>query len=76
LKFAAPEAEGGVLTGKALEEGVTVHVGATRWAVFLVEPYQDGQTYPPIVQPSEVAAALASRRPELEARLNRRSAKD
>jgi hypothetical protein len=64
------------LTGQALEDGVTVHVGATRWAAFLVEPFQDGQAYPTVAQPAEVAATLANRRPGLEDRLNRRDARE
>ena len=54
------------LEGKALREGVRIHVGAQRFAFFVVEPA--GQTPPAgaVVLPSEVAAGQAARHPAIQ----------
>ena len=54
------------LDGKALREGVRVHVGAQRFAFFVVEPAGEAPPASPVVRPSEVAATQATRRPAIQ----------
>jgi hypothetical protein len=56
-----------VLSDEALGSGVTVHIGAQRFAFFVVSPGTDTALHGDVVAPSEVAAAQIGRLPEIRA---------
>ena len=54
------------LTGSALRDGVMVHVGAQRFAFFLLEPARDATPGDTVLRPSAVAAARSARLPAIQ----------
>lgn len=51
------------VTGAELAEGLTVHVGATRWGAFVLEPYTDGIATPrDVILPDAVLKAIEAGR--------------
>ncbi|MBT3289457.1 MAG: hypothetical protein HN380_19085, partial [Victivallales bacterium] len=54
------------LTGSALRDGVTVHVGAQRFAFFLLGPAREATPGDTVLRPSAVAAAKAARLPAIQ----------
>lgn len=50
------------LDAGALDGGVLLHVGAMRYAFFVLEPWREGADYGDPVRPREMAAALRARR--------------
>ena len=63
--FGAEDGEPGV-TGAALRDGIRVHVGAQRFAFFLLEPGRERPVGDTVVRPSDVAAAEAARLPAIQ----------
>lgn len=60
------------LTAEELGRGVLVHVGATRWAAFLIEPQSKAETIEAdLVRPAEVEKAMAARQTMLVEALER-----
>ena len=59
------------LSADELAEGLLVHVGATRWGAFLVEPYEEDKDYGTAVVPAKVNEVLEQRRAALEDELKR-----
>lgn len=67
--------EGSVaLSAEELAEGLLVHVGATRWGAFLVEPFQEDKDYGSAVLSGKVKEVLEQRRDGLEQSLTRSAA--
>ena len=62
------------LSAMELADGLLVHAGATRWAAFLVEPYEQGKDYGTAVLPTKVKEVMAQRRADHEAGLKRSAA--
>lgn len=54
------------LTARQLKEGVTIHVGALRWAFFVVEPYWKDSDYGKTISPEFMRQLLKKCLPEIE----------
>ncbi|MCK5802834.1 MAG: hypothetical protein KAI66_08380, partial [Lentisphaeria bacterium] len=54
------------LSGRTLRDGVQVHVGAQRFAFFLLEPADDATLGDTVLRPSAVAAAASARLPVIQ----------
>ena len=58
-----------VWTAGELRKGVTVHVGALRWAFFTLAPWQTGVDYGEVMTPARLEAGLKRHRKELQKNL-------
>lgn len=59
-------ADGGIaLSGVELGKGVMLHVGALRWAFFVVEPFRENVDYGKVITPEEMDATMAERLPTI-----------
>jgi hypothetical protein len=54
------------LTARQLKKGITVHVGALRWAFFVVEPYRKDAGYGEAISSKFMQQLLKKRLPEIE----------
>lgn len=54
------------LTGDMLQDGIRVHIGAQRFAFFLLEPVPDTPVADKVVRPSAVTAAQSARHPLIQ----------
>jgi hypothetical protein len=59
------------LSAAELEEGLLVHVGATRIAALLVEPHEEGKDYGTAVLPAKISEVMAQRRADHEEGMKR-----
>ena len=68
--FANSDGELG-LSAQELTDGIVVHVGATRWGAFLVEPFDSSKDYGVAVKPARIATIAKKRQATLEVALKR-----
>lgn len=54
------------LTAAQLKQGITVHVGALRWAFFTVEPYRKDINYGKVISPAFMRKLLKQRLPKIK----------
>lgn len=54
------------LSAKELQDGITVHIGALRFAFFIVEPYKAGTDYGTPVKTDDMKKLMNSRLPEIK----------
>ena len=55
------------LSSADLEKGILLHVGAIRYAFFVLDPYQEGKSYGRVILPGDMRVTLEKRIPEINA---------